>query len=126
VVRLTVCSKCGGPREVNRRCVPCERKRQAAWKRANPDKANAQQRRQWAKHKGLKRKYGITREDYDALVVAQEGRCAICGKVPDRLHVDHHHGTGLVRGLLCFVCNTRLAVVEDTAFVDRALAYLAR
>lgn len=58
----------------------------------------------------LIRKYGITPEDYDALFVAQDGKCAICLKPPKvfRLHTDHDHKTGTVRGLLCVSCNTKL------------------
>jgi hypothetical protein len=35
----------------------------------------------------------------------QAGRCAICGLRPARLVIDHHHVSGLVRGLLCASCN---------------------
>lgn len=47
--------------------------------------------------------YGITRDDYLALLELQGGVCAICGQTPrtKRLAVDHDHKTGLVRGLLC-------------------------
>ncbi|MVU76009.1 hypothetical protein GPX89_01975 [Nocardia sp. ET3-3] len=38
----------------------------------------------------------------------QSGRCAICGDSPTRrgLVRDHDHRTGLIRGLLCYSCNT--------------------
>lgn len=32
------------------------------------------------------------------------GRCAVCGSGPS-LVLDHDHGTGYVRGLLCVACN---------------------
>ncbi|MQY10554.1 hypothetical protein SRB5_06650 [Streptomyces sp. RB5] len=35
----------------------------------------------------------------------QDGRCAICG-LRGELVVDHHHVSGLIRGLLCGACNT--------------------
>lgn len=64
----------------------------------------------------LKRKYGITPEPYDALLAEQEGGCAICGRPPRSdiaLHVDHEHGTGRIRGLLCFRCNNALGDFDD-------------
>lgn len=54
--------------------------------------------------------YGLTREAYDAMLLAQGNRCDICktvfgeGKVLGP-HVDHDHETGAVRALLCFPCN---------------------
>lgn len=61
--------------------------------------------------------YGITISDYDNMLAAQAGRCAIChsdkaGKAVDQADrffcIDHCHETGKVRGLLCVACNTRL------------------
>ena len=59
----------------------------------------------------LKRKYGMTLEDYERMLEAQGGVCAICGEPrPEErtLHVDHDHETGEIRGLLCFRCNNAL------------------
>ena len=59
----------------------------------------------------LRKRYGITVEEYDALLAAQDGCCAICRKPPregSRLYVDHDHETNQVRGLLCPSCNTSL------------------
>lgn len=55
----------------------------------------------------IEKTYGITADDYDALLRRQGGRCAICGGRPKskRLAVDHDHQTGAVRGLLCSRCN---------------------
>lgn len=63
----------------------------------------------------LQRTYGITSAEYDALLQAQDGRCAICEAKPrkKRLAVDHDHATGLVRGLLCTNCNHRLLGRRD-------------
>lgn len=54
--------------------------------------------------------YGITGDDYEALLKRQGGKCAICRARPKskRLAVDHDHKTGAVRGLLCSRCNHEL------------------
>jgi len=54
--------------------------------------------------------YGLSAEQYDALLARQGGRCAICRARPKskRLAVDHDHSTGAVRGLLCSRCNHEL------------------
>jgi hypothetical protein len=84
--------------------------------------------RQRAGH--LKRKYGITIEQYDAMLEAQGGGCFICGRPPREdisLHVDHDHFTGQVRGILCFRCNNALAdFQEDPILLAKAAAYLER
>jgi hypothetical protein len=60
----------------------------------------------------LRRKYGITEEQYEELLLQQDSKCGVCGKheseFPVRLAVDHNHRTGEVRGLLCNYCNHRL------------------
>lgn len=75
-----------------------------------------------AKNSYLKRTYGITLDEYEAMSEAQAGVCAICGRPPRTrsLHVDHDHKTGLVRGLLCMPCNTQLLRRHVT--VDRLRA----
>lgn len=62
----------------------------------------------------LRTKYGITQEEYDRLFQLQNGKCAGCGKTLDsNLCVDHDHGTGKVRGLLCKGCNLAIGNVKD-------------
>jgi hypothetical protein len=64
----------------------------------------------------LKQTYGLTPEDYDRMLEAQGGGCAICGKAPRpdiSLHIDHDHETGRIRGLLCFTCNNGLGQFQD-------------
>jgi hypothetical protein len=71
---------------------------------ANPDAADK------ARNYHLKSLYDITADEYEEILAAQGGRCAVCGKPPikQRLAVDHDHRTGLVRGLLCSYCNLRI------------------
>lgn len=72
--------------------------------------------------------YGISPEEFDTLMLAQGTACAICGSIPKegrRLHVDHRHSDGLLRGGLCFICNRVLGMFRDNP--DRfaaAAAYL--
>ncbi|MFN2503529.1 MAG: endonuclease VII domain-containing protein, partial [Acidimicrobiales bacterium] len=71
----------------------------------------------------LKRKYGLSLEEYDAMLADQGGGCAICQRSADP--VDHDHGTGLIRGLLCFTCNNALGDFEDDpVLLRKALAYV--
>jgi hypothetical protein len=73
--------------------------------------------------------YGLTPADYENMLATQNGGCNICRKAPAtgrRLHVDHCHKTGRVRGLLCFRCNFGLSFFgDDVATVERALAHLS-
>lgn len=73
-------------------------------------------------------RYGMTVEDYDRMLAEQEGRCAACGDVPTkRLHVDHDHSTGQVRGLLCGECNLGIGKFkDDPERLESAARYLRR
>jgi len=75
------------------------------------------------------RQYGMTLDDYDEMLKKQNGGCAICGREPSkrRLHVDHCHETGFVRGLLCFRCNFGLSYFgEDEKMLKSAYEYLRK
>lgn len=72
----------------------------------------------------IRRKYGITVEQYDEMLIAQDERCAICG-VDDVLVIDHDHGTGAVRALVCDPCNRAMGCVgDDPARLRAAADYL--
>lgn len=96
---------------------------QNSFKENNPD---------WQRKKrnaDLKRKYGITIDEYDRLVQEQHNTCPICHK--DFLlgqrpaDVDHCHKTGNVRGILHSKCNQLLAYAEDSPDTLRnAINYL--
>ena len=112
------------------------------WNQANREKLNAQQRERnqtgrYARHylkSHLKRSYGLTVEQYEAMVSVQGGKCAICGKVPGntshidgRLHVDHCHDTDRVRDLLCTGCNKGIGQFgDDPELLEKAIAYLRK
>lgn len=81
-----------------------------------------------AHERHLIKTYGITLEEYNALLEAQGGRCAICRRATGktrRLSVDHDHSSGRVRGLTCSVCNKMLGHGrDDVEFFERASDYL--
>lgn len=69
--------------------------------------------------RGRLQRYDLTHGAYEELMLAQAGLCAICQR-PEVLFVDHHHGTGAVRGLLCSNCNCGIGLLGDDA--DRLVA----
>jgi hypothetical protein len=85
---------------------------------------------------GLKYKYGMTVESFNAILHAQGGVCAICGtsswgngtgKILEFPSVDHDHATGAVRGLLCMRCNAGIGSLrDDPVIIEKALNYLMR
>ena len=80
----------------------------------------------------LQRRYGITQQDYEVMIVEQNNQCAICNATePGGRHnsgyfvVDHCHTTGKVRKLLCNNCNTALGLVGDnTQTLQSMIEYL--
>jgi hypothetical protein len=78
-----------------------------------------------AKKKAMVKTYGITPEQRDAMIARQGGECAGCRRrfgTEHRPAIDHCHGTGAVRGVLCHRCNSILAFSGDSPEVLRRLA----
>src|SRR5215467_389431 len=74
---------------------------------------------------------GFTLEQFNAMAVAQNGLCFLCGRPPNgkgrRLHIDHDHLTKKVRKLLCHNCNTAIGKLQDDPALLRAAAdYIER
>ena len=118
-----------------------------AWKERNPERhraltqayvaANREKLKAYAKvyrtanhltlHiKTVCKKFGISAMRYWSMVFGQINRCAICGERPSGakryLCVDHDHGTGEARGLLCSTCNQALGLFQDRPGLLRAAA----
>ena len=74
--------------------------------------------------------YGLKDREYKSMLEKQKGRCAICrtdkpGGAGKKLHVDHNHRIGQVRGLLCQKCNNGLGLFnDDPEILERAINYL--
>lgn len=133
--------------ETNREKI---RERMKAWAAAHPEQIRASYEKYRSIHKdrilerarlrhdanpGLRQEkhrrvtYGMSAGEYDRLLAAQDGACAICNKPPAgrRLEVDHDHRTLEIRGLLCRGCNVMVGLADDDIEVlDTAIAYLAR
>lgn len=96
----------------------------AQWRKDNPDKQHAIE---------IKRRYGLSLEDYNKMLMTQGMKCAICDTQHDsskkrgRLYVDHCHTTGKVRALLCSAHNSMLGYAEDRVETfEKAIAYLKK
>ena len=90
-------------------CKECTVKRTVEYNREHSTSVKSQY---------LKRNYGLTFEEFEAMLSNQDNCCAICKSTKPlgrhkRFNVDHHNKTGRVRGLLCSNCNTALGLVDD-------------
>ena len=72
------------------------------------------------------RRYGITQEDFNKMLVDQNNSCAICKKeIGWEAAVDHCHTTNKIRGLLCRKCNLGLGAFKDNIeTIRKAIAYV--
>ena len=73
----------------------------------------------------LKKTYGITVDRYNEMFIAQQGKCAICGRhqseFKNSLCIDHNHKTGKVRTLLCIGCNYFVGRIENNIELVRQI-----
>ena len=77
----------------------------------------------------LKKKYKLTFEQYDEMLAAQGGKCAICltdyTELSESLYVDHNRKCcpskescgNCVRGLLCRQCNFAIGLLKDNEVI---------
>lgn len=127
------------------RCKVCARDRYFRWRKKNPDKRREEYlktrfsqnyiktgRKLW-----LKKKFGITLEQYEEMFNRQKGLCGACDKPETQINkksglvrmlaVDHNHQTGKIRQLLCNKCNVGLGVVDDSIeWLEKLIIYLRR
>lgn len=109
---------------LNYYCKPCVRVRQQKWKTDNPAQHKKLERKSY-----LKKRWGLSVDEYQKMSEAQDHRCAICRQPESEnrsMAVDHDHSTGKIRGLLCRPCNTSLAQFENTDSLQRAVEYLKK
>ena len=109
-------------------CKECHSKKSKVYYKEHKAEHRAVSRRY-----AMKKHYGMTEDDFNALYESQGGKCAICGKPLNKVggardqvaHIDHDHETGKVRGILCRLCNIGLGSFRDSLeLMDKAKAYL--
>lgn len=125
-------------------CKPCNKAKRYEWVKNNPDKVKAYSRLRYqivksdGRYKKMKstnteararykrkERYGLTNEDFQLMMFAQTGKCAICNNKLIRPHVDHCHKTNVVRGILCVHCNRGLGeFFDNTDLLLKAIIYL--
>lgn len=85
-----------------------------------------------SKGRHLKHRFGLSLEDFNQMVVSQDGRCLICNRQFDLTlgpknnmtpRVDHDHKTSRVRALLCSACNSALGFIGES--IDRCLGMIS-
>lgn len=111
-------------RNASRSCKACGKASHYRWRQRYPLKSAT-----YARKVGLLKKYGITLEQYAAMLEKRGGGCAICGGTSQRrpLDVDHNHQTRVVRGLLCSPCNVLIGFAkENVERLAQAADYLRR
>ena len=128
------CKQCHGERTAKRKQSGSYRQQQGEYRARTRERRSAQgaayrqrvtpeQKFRWY----IGSRYKMTVEQYHEILKAQGGVCRACGRPPQkvgvkaRLHVDHDHATGTVRGLLCHQCNVVLGLVRDDTEVLAAL-----
>jgi hypothetical protein len=113
-------------------CKPCCSARAMKWFADNKDRTD-ENRRRWH----IKKRYGISIEEFDAILAQQGGVCAICGQdEPDahgrtgtkfKLSIDHCHDSNEIRGILCNRCNRAIGLLnDDVDLLKKAIEYLER
>jgi hypothetical protein len=145
------CKKCGNTLRYTSMtgCVNCTKENSIKrfengdvkeWVQKNREKVNASNRKRYNSLSSEEKRnrnrrqqislYGLTVEQYDAMLIEQNYVCAICNKSEKSstkgvLFIDHDHKTGKVRGLLCDTCNRGLGYFYDNKlFLHNAIEYL--
>lgn len=105
-----------------------------SYRQENSDRIKTLKKRQYdySKYRQnlLKRKYNITLDDYNKMLLEQDGKCWTCSiKAEEQknkvLVVDHNHLTGEVRGLLCSNCNSAIGLLKESQeIIEKVSKYL--
>lgn len=119
-------------------CKPCRSVKMA---RQYADERPQRQKEAYDRAAYLRHKFNMTLAQYEEMLAAQGGGCAICGSTEPsrgsryygRFLIDHDHNCcpgpkscgRCIRGLLCAACNFAIgALRDDTDRLRKAISYL--
>ena len=104
-------------------CKQCRIDLVIAFRQKHPEK-----QAKYSRTSNLRKNFGLTHAEYEALHDKQNGVCAICEGLCStgrRLAVDHNHMTGEIRGLLCSRCNRGIGLFKEQAkYLLKAAEYV--
>ena len=130
---LKICKVCGIEKNISdfytgrKDCKDCRNTKARQWRKDNPE--NTERNLVRMRERNKERRYGITQEQFDQMLLDQNNRCKICDndfKNSKDTHIDHCHNTNRVRGLLCNSCNMALGQFnDDIEFMNNAIKYLS-
>lgn len=119
------------------RCRPCRNLQRRRYRKKNPERHREADRAYYERNKDkarayrLQKEYGVTIEQFEAMVDEQDGRCFLCEREPTGrhngsvLHMDHDHETKTPRRPLCQNCNNGLGhFLDDPELLRKAAAYI--
>lgn len=105
-------------------CKKCHNAKARSWTKSNKDKIAVIAR----KHL-LKKKYGLSEDAFNEILVSQNSKCACCGDLLESRktsHVDHDHVFGHVRGIVCSCCNTAEGQMKTPERVLKLYQYMIK
>ena len=113
------------PGNLTKWCRECHRSYSSSESvKARRRKRRRTERGRRAEHLNRIKRYGLTADDWDRILIQQSGRCAACTDPLAFPHIDHNHATGVVRGLLCSACNTSEGLLRTPESAGALAAYM--
>lgn len=109
------------PIGLRHQCRECQRLVDA--EKRKTDKGKQKYRKRIWKQAGINITYEAYKDRYQQL----DGKCEICFDQLPSLCVDHNHGTGDIRGLLCIPCNLAIEhLKESPEIMNNAIIYIKK
>jgi len=124
---MKLCTKCNQIKSLEEFSQSKNEKQAVQYHCKDCNKKYREQKKEKVKDYQLKRKFGLSLDEYQKMLEEQKGVCKICGQVENnkQLAVDHCHTTGQIRGLLCGSCNRGIGYFRDSQdLLLKAVQYL--